>query len=110
VALPIVEIVTLANTMADVAGRLLKTYRERKRTPMPDAGSDPKDQLQALREHVQQLETTLEKQAELALQMSEQLQSLTLAVARQSRIARTTIIAACAALAAAAWVLLKYAG
>ncbi|GAA4341672.1 hypothetical protein GCM10023144_42730 [Pigmentiphaga soli] len=101
-ALPLAEIVTLANMLVDVSGRLYETYRKRKRQPLPDLQAGADTQLAALHEHVQQLEAAQEKQAELAMQLSEQLQELSVALARQARIARAAIWLAGLALAAGA--------
>lgn len=84
-ALPVMEIVTIANALVDVSGKLFKTYKSRKRVPEPDPDSDPKDQVQSLLAQLRQMETVQEKQAELILQLTEQMQNVTVALADQAR-------------------------
>lgn len=84
-ALPVVEIVTIANMLADVSGKLFKTYKNRKRVQEPDPEADPKVQVQALLEQLRQMEAVQEKQAEIVVQLTQQMQSVTLALAEQSR-------------------------
>lgn len=84
-ALPVAEIVTIANVLVDVSGKLFKTYKNRKRVEPPDPEADPKDQVQSLLEQLHQLEAVQEKQAELIVQLTEQVQSVTVALADQSR-------------------------
>lgn len=87
-ALPVAEIVTIANVLVEVSGKLFKTYKNRKRIAEPDPESDPKDQVQSLLAQLRQMETVQEKQAELIVQLTEQMQSVTVALAEQAR--RTT--------------------
>ncbi len=87
-ALPVLEIVTITNALVEVSGKLFKTYKSRKRLPEPDPESDPKDQVQSLLAQLRQMEAVQEKQAELILQLTEQMQNVTVALAEQAR--RTT--------------------
>ena len=87
-ALPVMEIVAIANALVDVSGKLFKTYKSRKRVPAPDPDSDPKDQVQSLLAQLRQMEAVQEKQAELILQLTEQMQNVTVALADQAK--RTT--------------------
>lgn len=82
-ALPVGEILSLANVLVDVSGRLMKNYKNRKRIAAPDPNADPKDQVHSLVEQLHQLEAVQEKQAELILQFTEQMQSVTQALAAQ---------------------------
>lgn len=84
-ALPVVEIVTIANMLAEVSGKLFKTYKNRKRVQEPDPDADPKEQVQTLLAQLRQMETVQEKQAEIVVQLTEQMQSVTLALAEQAR-------------------------
>jgi len=100
VALPVGEILSLANVLVDVSGRLMKSYKNRKRIAAPDPNADPKDQVHSLVEQLHQLEAVQEKQAELILQLTEQMQSVTQALAVQDQRTRRANWALAAALIA----------
>ena len=102
-ALPVGEILSLANVLVDVSGRLMKNYKNRKRIAAPDPNADPKDQVHTLVEQLHQLEAVQEKQAELILQLTEQMQSVTQALAAQDARTRRANWALAASLVALAF-------